>query len=201
MFLRWRVSLFSRMKASTLELFWKARFFGNVLICQCQISLLARWKCQLRSFYQVILSLRDWGRKGLTQNQNYFYKNILFHATKSKWRIGIDIEMVSPTGIFFYFNAQPIFTIAPKHLYKSPSIEVYGYCRLLLHWLRVPCWLYFAFPGWKIAGLAGDWTRKLRYLFSVRCRWPLSNPIRDYFVKRNNVACLESLVVGKCRFV
>jgi len=27
-----------------------------------------------------------------------------------------------------------------QHLYKSPAIEVYGRCRLLLPWLRVPCW-------------------------------------------------------------
>jgi len=29
-----------------------------------------------------------------------------------------------------------------QHLYKSPAIEVYGHYRLLLPWLRVPCWFF-----------------------------------------------------------
>jgi len=29
-----------------------------------------------------------------------------------------------------------------QHLYKNPTIEVYGHCRLLLPWLRVPCWFF-----------------------------------------------------------
>jgi len=32
--------------------------------------------------------------------------------------------------------------ICNQHLYKSPAIEVYGHCRLLLPWLRVPCWFF-----------------------------------------------------------
>jgi len=29
-----------------------------------------------------------------------------------------------------------------QHFYKSPAIEVYGHCRLLLPKLRVPCWFF-----------------------------------------------------------
>jgi len=29
-----------------------------------------------------------------------------------------------------------------QNLYKSPDIEVYGHCRLLLPWLRVPNWFF-----------------------------------------------------------
>jgi len=36
-----------------------------------------------------------------------------------------------------------------QHLYKSPAIEVYGSCRLLPPWLRVPSWFYFFNPGLK----------------------------------------------------
>jgi len=32
--------------------------------------------------------------------------------------------------------------------YKSPAIKVYGYCRWLLPWLRVPCW-FFCNPALK----------------------------------------------------
>jgi len=36
-----------------------------------------------------------------------------------------------------------------QRLYKSLAIEVYGHCRLLLPWKRVPCWFFFFNPGLK----------------------------------------------------
>jgi len=63
-----------------------------------------------------------------------------------------------------------------QHLYKSPAIEVYGHSRLLLPWLRVPCWFLFQSRVEKLlARAAGDWTCNLRSYFSVRCLWPLSH--------------------------
>jgi len=35
-----------------------------------------------------------------------------------------------------------------QHLFKSPAMEVYGFCRLQLPWLRVPSWFFF-YPGLK----------------------------------------------------
>jgi len=35
-----------------------------------------------------------------------------------------------------------------QHLYTSLAIEVYGHCRLLLPWMRVPSW-FFCNPGLK----------------------------------------------------
>jgi len=35
-----------------------------------------------------------------------------------------------------------------QHLFKSPAIGAYCHCRLLLPWLRVPCW-FFCNPGLK----------------------------------------------------
>jgi len=29
-----------------------------------------------------------------------------------------------------------------QHLFRSPAIEIHGYCRLLQPWLRVPCWFF-----------------------------------------------------------
>jgi len=37
-----------------------------------------------------------------------------------------------------YINSSDV--TEQSYLYKSPAIEVYGHCRLLLPWLRVPCW-------------------------------------------------------------
>jgi len=45
-----------------------------------------------------------------------------------------------------------------QHLYKSPA-DVYGHCRLLLPWLRVPCWFFLQSGVEKLlAWVAGDWT-------------------------------------------
>jgi len=60
-----------------------------------------------------------------------------------------------------------------QHLDKSPAIEVYGHCRLLLPWPSVSCWFFLQSRVEKL--LAGDWTHNLRYLFSVSCLWPLSH--------------------------
>jgi len=56
-----------------------------------------------------------------------------------------------------YMKTNPLF-MRNQRLYKSPAIEVYGRCRLLLSWLRVPSWFF-----WN-----GDWTHNLWSLFSVR---------------------------------
>jgi len=46
-----------------------------------------------------------------------------------------------------------------QHLYKSPAIDVYGHCRLLLPWLRVSCWFFLQSGVEKLlAWVAGDWT-------------------------------------------
>jgi len=63
-----------------------------------------------------------------------------------------------------------------QHLFKSPAKEVYGHCRLLLPWLRVPSLFFWQLRVEKLlAWAAGDWTHNLKSLFSVRCLWPLSH--------------------------
>jgi len=43
-----------------------------------------------------------------------------------------------------------------EHLSKSPAIEVYGHCKLLLPWLMAPYVDFLAIWGWKIEGMTGD---------------------------------------------
>jgi len=38
-----------------------------------------------------------------------------------------------------------------QHLYQSSAIEVYGQCRLVLPWLRVPCWFFLQWGSLKVA--------------------------------------------------
>jgi len=40
-----------------------------------------------------------------------------------------------------------------QQLYKSPAIEVHGHCRLLLPWLRVPCWFFLQSGVEKLLGI------------------------------------------------
>jgi len=56
-----------------------------------------------------------------------------------------------------------------QHLYKSPTIEVYGHCRLLLPWLRVPGW-FFCNPRYA----AGNWTHNPLDLCSQSGAYDLS---------------------------
>jgi len=68
-----------------------------------------------------------------------------------------------------------------QHLYKSPAIEIYGHCRLLLPWLRLPCWFFLQSGEEKLlAWESGDWTHNLRSLFSVRC---LLTSSKDYYYR------------------
>jgi len=57
-----------------------------------------------------------------------------------------------------------------------------SHCRLLLPWLRMPCWL-FCYPGLKDCwhGQLGIEPTTFGTLLSVRCLWPLSlgNPFGD----------------------
>jgi len=71
-----------------------------------------------------------------------------------------------------------------RDLYKSPAIEFYGHCRLLLPRPRVPCFLFQSWVEKLLAWPAGDWTHDLRSWFSVMCLWPLSysDPNVDIFI-------------------
>jgi len=60
-----------------------------------------------------------------------------------------------------------------QHLYQSPAIEVCGHCRLLLPWLRVPCWSFLQSGIEKLLEWPGVWTVDLRFFYSVRCLWPV----------------------------
>jgi len=58
------------------------------------------------------------------------------------------------------------------HLYKSPSVEVFGRCRLLLPWLREPCWFFLQSGVEKLQARVA-WIEPTT--LDLRCIWPLSH--------------------------
>jgi len=79
-----------------------------------------------------------------------------------------------------------------KHLYKSPAIEVYGNCRLLLSWLGVSCW-FFCNPGvknfWDGPRIEPT-TLDLSSQFSVRGLWTLAATKSFIFIFQTFISIL-----------
>jgi len=74
-------------------------------------------------------------------------------------------------------------------LTKSRALKVYGYNRLLLPWLRVPCRLLLQSLHWKIAGRFEDWTRTTLDLSSESGTHDLSATVTRP-LRYKNLLCL-----------
>jgi len=75
-------------------------------------------------------------------NQTRGHKQMAYFCWITKWYIFRIWQSFIQEKSWIIIVWTQTMMMSDQYLYKSPALEVYGHCRLLLPWLRVPYWFF-----------------------------------------------------------